>query len=68
MNNSNFLEDLNLKNNNIELFESFQEILFKIFQYYCSLGEPMNTFQLKSLKFKRMLIDANIIEVIKLNF
>lgn len=34
----------------------------KIFQYYCSFGEPGNTTKLKSSMFQKMLKDAKIIK------
>ena len=47
-----------------QFLEKNNEDLLKIFQFYCSLGEPMNTNKMKSIKFKKLLIDANIMNVI----
>ena len=46
-----------------QFMEKNNEDLLKIFQFYCSLGEPMNTNRMKSIKFKKLLIDANIMNV-----
>jgi len=46
-----------------QFFENNNEDLLKIFQFYCSLGEPMNTNKMKSMKFKKLLTDANILNV-----
>lgn len=46
-----------------QFLEKNNEDLLKIFQFYCSLGEPMNTNKMKSIKFKKLLIDANILNV-----
>lgn len=47
-----------------QFLEKNNEDLLKIFQFYCSLGEPMNTNKMKSIKFKKLLIDANIMNVL----
>jgi len=44
-----------------QFLEKNNEDLLKIFQFYCSLGEPLNTCKMKSIKFKKFLKDANIL-------
>ena len=46
-----------------QFLEKNNEELLKIFQFYCSLGEPLNTCKMKSIKFKKLLKDANILMV-----
>lgn len=43
--------------------EANQNNLLKIFQFYCSIGDPMNTEKMKSIKFQKLLKDACIINV-----
>ena len=41
--------------------EQYSERLNAIFQYYCAYGEPLNTTQLKSSKWMKMLKDVGLI-------
>lgn len=61
--NSSILTDIDLNEKIIPLIENYEEQLYRLFQFYCSYGEPMNTTQLKSIKFKRLLKESNILEV-----
>ena len=63
--NNSFLipKDINFSEITTQFLEKNNEDLLKIFQYYCSLGEPMNTGRMKSIKFKKILKDANILNV-----
>jgi len=38
------------------------ERLMRIFVYYCSFGEPLNSNSLKSTKFIKLLRDAKLLE------
>ena len=49
------------------LFDTYNESLMRIFQYYCSYGEPMNNSKLKSIKFVRLLKEAGLITVFYLS-
>lgn len=51
----------------VALFEKHNESLTRIFQYYCSFGEPMNNTRLKSAKFIRMLKECGLITVYTLS-
>jgi hypothetical protein len=44
-----------------EVFESYADRLMKVFQYYCSYGEPLNNNKLKSSKFLKFLRDCNLL-------
>ena len=44
-------------------FEKYNEGLLRIFQYYCSFGEPMNNTRLKSMKFVKMLKECGLLTV-----
>lgn len=46
------------------LLEDQKEDLLKIFQFYCSIGEPMNTKRMKSIKFKKLLKDSGILTLV----
>lgn len=48
------------------LFDTHSESLMRIFQYYCSYGEPMNNSKLKSIKFVRLLKESGLITVSKI--
>ena len=37
------------------------ESLLKIFQYYCSYGDPMNTSKMKNSKFVKIFQDAQLV-------
>ena len=41
--------------------EVHKETLIRIFTYYCSFGEPLNTNKMRSGKFIKMLKDAKLI-------
>lgn len=43
-----------------EILSEWDEPLKKVFGYYSSLGEPLNTKYMKSIKFKRFLKEANV--------
>ena len=44
-----------------EILEKYSDQLLRIFQYYCSFGEPMNTNKLKSSKFQKLLKEAGLL-------
>ena len=44
-------------------FERHNESLMRIFQYYCSYGEPMNNTRLKSIKLVKMLKECGLLTV-----
>ena len=48
----------------IPIFEQYTEDLCSVFEAYATIGEPMNTDKLKSIKFHRQLRDAGIISYI----
>jgi len=59
--------ELHFANSEIaSMFEANNESLMRIFQYYCSYGEPMNNTKLKSMKFMRLLKESGLIGVILL--
>lgn len=60
-NSFSFTENSDFSDSTVKFFNSNKEDLLKIFQFYCSLGEPMNTSKMKSNKFKKMLNDSNIL-------
>lgn len=39
-----------------------KELIYRVFSFYASFGEPLNTEQLKSSKFIKLLKDANLIQ------
>jgi hypothetical protein len=41
--------------------ESVSDILLKVFQQYCSFGEPLNTDKLKSGKFVKLFTDLELV-------
>lgn len=45
----------------IPIFEQYTEDLCSVFEAYATIGEPMNTDKLKSIKFHRQLRDADIL-------
>ena len=47
----------------VALLDKHNESLTRIFQYYCSFGEPMNNTRLKSAKFIRMLKECGLLTV-----
>lgn len=47
----------------IRLFEKHYFSLLKIFQYYCSFGEPLNTTKLHAFKFNKLLREAGLLQV-----
>ncbi len=46
----------------IPVLKKYNESLTRIFKYYCSYGEPLNTSTLKSSKLLKMLRDARILQ------
>ena len=57
--------------NNINLPEELEDPVRRVFSYYCSMGEPLNTKLLKSIKFKRFFkeiglntIDSNLLDLL----
>jgi len=46
----------------LEVFDKYKDNLQRVFQYYCSFGEPMNTTKLKSIKYMRMLKEAELLQ------
>ena len=47
----------------IRLFEKHYFSLIKLFQYYCSFGEPLNTTKLHAFKFNKLLREAGLLQV-----
>lgn len=47
----------------LDVFDKYKENLQRVFQYYCTFGEPMNNNKLKSIKFMKMLKEAGILTV-----
>ena len=45
-----------------EILEGNRERLNRIFTYYCSFGEPLNTNKMRSSKFIKLLKDAKLLE------
>jgi len=45
----------------IPIFEEYTDDLVAVFEGYATLGEPMNTEKLKSIKFHRLLREADIL-------
>lgn len=54
--------DLNFDSNGLEMLEKYVDNLLKIFQSYCSYGEPMNTTRLKSSMLIKMLKDCGLLK------
>lgn len=50
-----------------EVVESNRERLNRIFTYYCSFGEPLNTSKMRSSKFIKLLKDAKLLEAPKIS-
>lgn len=48
----------------IRLYEKHYFSLIKIFQYYCSFGEPLNTTRLHAFKFNKLLREAGLLYVL----
>ena len=48
---------------NLVDIEKYKESLERVFQTYCSYGEPMNTTKLKSSKLIKMLKDCGVLDV-----
>jgi len=44
------------------LENDWQELISRVFSYYCSYGEPMNNSQMKGGKFVKFLKDAGLIK------
>jgi len=49
-------------NQKMDIEEKGGEKLLSIFKYYCSFGDNQNTTKMKSLKFNKILKDANLIK------
>ena len=47
----------------LELFDGYMENLQKIFQFYCSYGDPLNKTKMKSIKFMKILKEAGLLHV-----
>lgn len=47
----------------IILFEKYHHQLLKVFQYYCSFGEPLNSTKLHAFKFNKLLREAGLLQV-----
>jgi hypothetical protein len=45
-----------------EVIEGHREKLNRIFTYYCSFGEPLNTDKMPSSKFIKFLKDSKLLE------
>ena len=45
-----------------ELISHNKSLLVRIFTYYCSFGEPLNTNKMRSSKFIKFLKDAAILQ------
>lgn len=48
----------------LPIFEKYMESLQRIYQYYCTFGEPLNTKGMKSIKFKKLLKECGLLQVI----
>ena len=46
-----------------KLFEPYSERLQKIFQFYCSYGDPLNKTKMKSIKFVKLLKESGLLQV-----
>jgi len=46
----------------IILFEKHYYNLLKVFQYYCSFGEPLNSTRLHAFKFTKLLKEAGLLQ------
>jgi len=44
-----------------EILDKYSERLIRVFQYYCSFGEPLNTIKLKSAKFLKFLKEIGVL-------
>jgi hypothetical protein len=56
------LKERQLKQDELEIFfEQIHDLLLKIFQQYCSFGDPLNTDKLKSNKFIKFFVDLDLI-------
>jgi hypothetical protein len=45
-----------------EVLEDNRERLIRVFTYYCSFGEPLNTNTMRSAKFIKFLKDSRLLE------
>ena len=50
----------------LPIFERYLEPLQRIFEYYSSFGDPLNSGGMKSIKFKRLLTDCALLRVISI--
>jgi hypothetical protein len=56
------LKERQLKQDELEIFfEQIHDMLLKLFQQYCSFGDPLNTDKLKSNKFIKLFVDLDLI-------
>lgn len=55
------MEKLIMENDTGVVLEPHEEQLKKVFEVYCSFGEPLNTRFLKSIKLIKMLKDAGLV-------
>eukprot|EP01017_Pseudomicrothorax_dubius_P040483 TRINITY_DN6336_c0_g1_i5.p1 TRINITY_DN6336_c0_g1~~TRINITY_DN6336_c0_g1_i5.p1 ORF type:complete len:716 (+),score=86.87 TRINITY_DN6336_c0_g1_i5:119-2266(+) len=55
-------DNLRMDSESVQVFDAHAGNLFKIFLSYCAFGEPTNTNKLKSIKFMRLLRDAQLLE------
>lgn len=53
-------ENLGYKEDALVVFEKYSEPLNQLFSLYASMGEPLNTSKLKSIKFHKLLKDAGV--------
>lgn len=44
-----------------EILDKYSDRLLRVFQYYCSFGEPLNTHKLKSSKFLKFLKEGDLL-------
>lgn len=56
-------EDYNIVDEDlITLFEKHYYALLKVFQYYCSFGEPLNSTRLHAFKFTKLLKEGGLLQ------
>jgi hypothetical protein len=48
--------------NTESVLDKYRDNLHRIFQYYCTFGEPMNNSKLKSIKFMKMLKECGLLQ------
>ena len=47
----------------IDVFEQHQDALKRVFHYYASYGEPLNHNSMKSIKYKKLMKEAGLVQV-----